>query len=552
MDPQNPNNNNNNPQQPAGPIGNAQNMPPEQENPLYSSPEPASPELPRGEPASPSQSPDQGEPAGGFAPQQPPQGVPGIEHSLEEPSTTPPDIVVPPISRGALPFDEEGGGKKGLPLKPILFGLLGIVFLATVGFTAKTFLFKEKISITKEPATITYWGLWEDTSVMSGLISEYEGKNKDVKIKYVKQSKEDYRERLVNTLAKGGPGTPDIFRFHNTWVPMLSSGLGSLPPQVMDATTFQKTFYPTASQDLRRGVDIVGIPLMFDGLGLYINTDIFTKAGKSPPATWDDLRKSAIELTVKDDGGNIEQAGVALGRTDNVDNWEDVLALMMIQNGADLANPTGKLAEDSLAFFTVFSAKDKVWDETLPPSTQAFAAGKLAMYFGPSWRAFAIKTLNPNLAFRVVPVPQLPKSNPQDPDITWASYWAEGVWSKSKYQKESWEFLKFLASKESLQKLYQAAVSSRLFGQPYPLPEMASLLEEDPVVGAYIKQAPQARSWYLASRTFDGQTGINSRISAYFADAVNGIVSANKSPEEALVTVESGVKQVLSSYTTAK
>lgn len=542
MDPQNPDNNNN-PQQPAGPVGGTQNMPPEQENPLYSTPEPALP----------SQSPNRGEPAGGFVPPQPPEeALGGIEQPPEQPPTMPPDTVVPPVSRGTISFDEEGGGKKRLLLKPILFGLLGIIFLATLGFTAKTFLFKEKIQVTKEPVTITYWGLWEDASVMSGLISEYEGKNKDIKIKYVKQSKEDYRERLVNTLARGGPGTPDIFRFHNTWVPMLSSGLASLSPQVMDAATFQKTFYPTASQDLRRGVDIVGIPLMFDGLGLYINADIFTKAGKNPPVTWDDLRKLAIELTAKDNGGNIEQAGVALGRTDNVDHWEDVLALMMIQNGADLANPTGKLAEDSLAFFTVFSTKDKVWDETLPFSTQAFAAGKLAMYFGPSWRAFEIKTLNPNLAFKVVPVPQLPKSNPRDPDITWASYWAEGVWSKSKYQKQAWDFLKFLASRGSLQKLYQAAAASRLFGQAYPLPEMGNLLTSDPVVGAYVKQAPYARSWYLASRTFDGQTGINSRISAYFADAVNGVVSAGKSPKEVLGTVESGVKQVLSSYTTAK
>lgn len=454
-------------------------------------------------------------------------------------------MTTPPVVSEGNP----GGGGRRFPLKTILISVLAIVILGSLAYLAQNFLFKNKGPSEKDPVIITYWGLWEESSTITGLISEYESQNKGVKIKYTKQSKDDYRERLANSLAKGEG--PDIFRYHNTWVPMLSSHLGSLPPTVMDAATFQKTFYPVASQDLRRGADIVGIPLMFDGLGLYINETIFNQAGKNPPATWDELRKMALELTVKDEGGNIQQAGVALGRTDNVDHWEDVLALMMLQNGADLANPVGKLAEDSLAFFTVFSKSDVVWDGTLPPSTQAFAAGKLAMYFGPSWRAFEVKTQNPNLSFRVVPVPQLPKSRPNDPDITWASYWAEGVWTKSKYQEEAWKFLEFLSSKESLQKMYQSAAASRLFGPPYPIQDMAPLLENDPVVGAYVKQAPFSRSWYLTSRTFDGPTGLNSKISAYFADAVNAVVDQGKEPQEVLTTVASGVKQILSNYSGA-
>lgn len=469
-----------------------------------------------------------------------------------------PPVQEPPKETGMLgvkdestvPFSPGGmhrnGGRK-FPIRKILAGLGTVIFLLGIAFAANTIFFSKKAPIgPKEPVTITYWGLWEDPQALGGQILEFESKNKNIKIKYIKQSKEDYRERLVNSLAKGQG--PDIFRFHNTWVPMLASSLSVLPPSVIDAGTFQKTFYPVAAKDLRRGADIVGIPLMFDGLGLYINDEIFSANGKNPPATWDELRKLAIELTVRDGEGRIQQAGVAMGRTDNLDHWEDILALMMLQNGADLGNPVGKLAEDPLAFFTVFSTKDRVWDETLPPSTQAFAAGKLAMYFGPSWRAFEMKSQNPNLSFRVVPVPQLPKASPTEPDITWASYWAEGVWVKSKYQKEAWEFLKFLSSKDSLQKLYQAAAASRLFGPPYPIPEMAALLKEDPVVGAYVKQAPQARSWYLTSRTFDGQTGINSRISAYFADAVNGVVNEGKEAGEVLGTAAQGVKQVLSSY----
>ena len=117
------------------------------------------------------------------------------------------------------------------------------------------------------------------------------------------------------------------------------------------------------------------------------------------------------DLTIKDDQGVVTQSGVALGRTENVDHWPEILALMMLQNGVDLSSPIGKPAEDAL-FFTVFSTVDGVWDATLPPSTQAFAAGKLAMYIAPSWCAFEIQLQNPNLKFKTVPLPQLPKDNP--------------------------------------------------------------------------------------------------------------------------------------------
>jgi len=111
---------------------------------------------------------------------------------------------------------------------------------------------------------------------------------------------------------------------------------------------------------------------------------------------------------------------------------------MMIQNNVDLANPTGKNAEGALKFFTQFSQDaacnggGNVWDVTQPPSTQAFASGKLAMYVGPSWRYFEIQQANHDLNFTTAPIPQLPKDDPNQLDIDYATYWSQGVWAKSK------------------------------------------------------------------------------------------------------------------------
>ena len=430
--------------------------------------------------------------------------------------------------------------KKPFP-KIILWSGIVFLFLIIIFIAIKLFVpsFKSK------PSELVWWGLWEDENIVKSLITEYESKNPGVTIKYVRQSPRDYRERLVNSFAKGEG--PDIFRFHNTWVPMFVSELDSLPSNVFNAADFAKTFYPVASNDLIVGNRILGLPLEYDGLALFVNQDIFDKSRKTVPTTWDDLRIIARELTVKDDKGVITQSGVALGRTENVDHWQEILALMMIQNGVDLNSPTGKPAEDALTYFTIFNSVDGVWDATLPNSTAAFASGKLAMYFAPSWRAFEIQVANPDLKYKTYSVPQLPKSSPLEPDITYATYWVEGVWARSKNKLAAWNFINFLTQKDNQQIFFQNASRLRSFGEPYARVEMANLIIQHPVLGGIIKVAPNARSWYLASRTFDGPTGINSLMSKYFEDAVNSVVSG-KSANKALETVASGVIQVLTQY----
>ncbi|MEK7497978.1 MAG: extracellular solute-binding protein [Patescibacteria group bacterium] len=455
-------------------------------------------------------------------------------------------ITIPPvINQPAAPASEVEPPKKSFPA---LLIVIPVILLLIVGiFFAARYLISRfgsgSTSITS--GEVIWWELWENQSVIGPLISEYEQSHPNVKINLVIQDKEDYRERLTSALAKGTG--PDIFSFHNSWVPMFRQDLEPIPSSVMTSTDFSKNYYPIALSNLTLGAGIVGIPLEYDGLGLFINQDIFETQGKSIPTTWDDLRQTALALTIKDETGVIKQAGVALGRTENVDHWQEILGLMMLQNKVNLENPSSKNAEDALTFYTIFSSVDGVWDSTLPSSTQAFASGKLAMYFAPSWEAHAIKAINPSLRFKVVPVPQLPKDSPNEPNVAYATYWVQGVSKKSKNKALAWDFMKFIASRESLQKMYQNAAVQRSFGEPYPLVDMGNLVVGDGVVGGILSQAPYAQSWYLASRTFDGPTGINSQVSKYFEDAVNAVNSGTRA-SDALVTVTQGINQVLSTY----
>lgn len=430
------------------------------------------------------------------------------------------------------------------PIRLFLILILVVGLIVGLVFAYGKFLGKKTV----ETKTLTWWNLWEDESIVKPLIAEYESKNPNVKINYIKQSPQDYRERLSSVLAKGEG--PDIFVFHNTWVPLFVRELDAMPASFSSAADIAQNYYYVVSADLSSQGRILGIPLGYDALTLFINEDLFKEAGLNPPETWVDLRNDAKILT-KTENGKIIQAGVALGRTENVDHWQEILALMMIQNGVNFTNPDISLVENSLMFYTIFSKTDRVWDETLPSSTEAFASGKLAMYFGPSWRAFNIKDANPNLNFRTIPIPQVPKENPDDPDISYATYWAQGVWSKGKNKDLAWDFLKFLSSKDSLEKLFKQASLQRGFGQAYPRSDMANLILDHPILGSIVKLAPNAKSWYLASRTFDGPTGINSQLSKYFEDAVNAI-NNQEDPENTSDTLAQGIKQVLTQYGLSK
>lgn len=387
------------------------------------------------------------------------------------------------------------------------------------------------------PVNITYWGLWEPEAVYQTVIADYKRLHPNVNITYSKRSPIGYRDSLNRAL--GQNGAPDIFRVHNSWMPMMKDVLAPIPSDVYSASSFKTTFYPVAGDFYP-----YAIPLEIDTLGLFVNDDIFRSGGVDIPTIWDgDTGFMAIarKLTVRDGNGRIKTSGAAMGTASNVDHWQEIMGLMMLQTGTNLSrNVNSAAAADALRYYSAFAGSERIWDETLENSTLAFANGKVAMYFGPSWRYFDIKALNPNLNFHVVAVPQLVGGA----TINYASYWAEGVSAKSNNKTEAFAFLKFLSSKEQLEKLYAAESKVRGFGEPYSRTDMASMLSSDPSVAPFIAAAPTAKGWYLASFTNDGDTGVNTRIAKYFTDAINTTMRG-ADPKGALDTVASGIIQVL-------
>ncbi len=389
---------------------------------------------------------------------------------------------------------------------------------------------------------LEYWGLWESQNTVESVIIDYKKVNPNVNITYKVKSPQQYRESLQNQIQSGSG--PDIITFHNTWTPMMKSDLDPVPSDVLSQSDLKKNYYPTVANDLVSGGKLMGVPLEYDGLALYYNEDILKAAGITrPPSTWTEFANDAIKMTVKDQSGNIRTAGASVGTATNIDHFSDILGMMILQNGGDLKSPVDKQTADTLEYYTNFAkGNNRVWDEAQPNSTVAFTGGNLAMYFAPSWRAFEIKNANPLLKFKTAPVPQLEGNK-----VTWATYWATGVNAKSANKKEAWDFVKYLTQDDTLTKMYTEAAKSpgRFFGEPYPKITLAQKLASDPIVGAFITDAPYARSFSMASRTFDN--GLNDQIIKAYEDAVNITIKGTPA-SAALKTASQNITNTLQKF----
>ena len=162
-----------------------------------------------------------------------------------------------------------------------------------------------------------------------------------------------------------------------------------------------------------RGGKIYGLPLSVDSLALIYNRTMLDNAGiTKAPSTWLEVKEAVKKLTLQDDEGNIVQSGIALGGSKNINRTSDILSLLMMQNGTEMVDPTGRkimFAETSpysddknyrpgmeaLRFYSDFAMPSKEvysWNSAMPEASEAFVTGSLAMMLGYSYQLPIIRT----------------------------------------------------------------------------------------------------------------------------------------------------------------
>ena len=395
---------------------------------------------------------------------------------------------------------------------PILLGGLGLVIVVGLGWFFYEKSVQKKQLATVEPTTqaevitLDYWGLWEPSQTLTQVLKDFETENPGISVNYVKQNISGYRQRLETAIATGNG--PDLFRYHASWRSYLNDYLDTLPATTMTNEQFAQTFYPVATKQLSDTEgNIKGIPLMYDGLALLYNKDLYQQADLEVPKTWAEFKSNARLLTKYGANNYIESAGAAMGLADNVDFATDIVGLLTAQTllsadeQADVSNPDPQTVADVLTYYTSFynESGKRTWDETFDNSTSAFARGEVAMILAPSWTIHDVLKINPNLNIGVAAMPQLDVEKP----INWATYWAEGVNVNSPRKTAAWKLLKYMSSADVLKQLYQEQIALRDFGEIYSRTDMADLLANNNYIQSYLLNADKAIGLPLNDKTFD-------------------------------------------------
>ncbi|GAB4157667.1 MAG: ABC transporter substrate-binding protein [Candidatus Dojkabacteria bacterium] len=433
-------------------------------------------------------------------------------------------------------------------------GVLGVILLLVIGLWIYTKLKANNTnnnnnntntngSLTKDNITLEYWGLWEPSSVMDSAIAKFTTKYPNIKVKYTQKSFTQYDENSFTRLKEGstdGSPTPDILRIHNTWLSKYQPYLNPAPASVMTPTQYKSAFYPTAANDFI-GTDnqIYAIPLEVDGLALFYNKELLQTVGETePPTSWDDVIDLAKRLTKTDASGNITQAGLAMGSSNNVKHAADILSLLMLQNGVDVIDDTNKvmnvadeLSVTSLEFYTDFVTEHKTWSPDLRSDLEMFYTGKLAMMIAPSWAVFDVLNSNSTIEFGLAPTPIIGGE-----EVYYGHYWGDTVSKNCKYPLEAWTFIKFLSEEAQLKELYANSSQIRAFGEPYSRVAMNSQLANEPYVGAIMTMAPKFQAWKKGEEAF---------VNKEFNTAINQVINGGLDSVTALSQAETNINQKL-------
>jgi len=250
---------------------------------------------------------------------------------------------------------------------------------------------------TVKEVNLQFWGVFDERSVYDPIIRELQAQYPHIRITYRKFTFEDYERSLVDALAAGTG--PDIFLFHNSWLPKHGDKITAMPEGEtwMTVRDFQRDFVDVAAQDLVYANRIYGIPLYVDTVALYYNKDILNSVGITRPAqTWDEFNFDVEAITRLDGSGNITQSAAAIGTARNINRSTDILTALMLQSGvrmtdtentsATFARPVNNTAvgEIALKYYTDFanpSMRTYTWNDAQHYSIDAFAEGRTAMMF---------------------------------------------------------------------------------------------------------------------------------------------------------------------------
>ncbi|MFA6099120.1 MAG: extracellular solute-binding protein [Patescibacteria group bacterium] len=429
-----------------------------------------------------------------------------------------------------------------------IFILLILGGIAAIILTVVLVIFQSQKSPPPAKITLNIWGVWDDTSDLKPIIDAYRRAHPYVNIKYSKIRYEEYEDMLLNGWANQPSTGPDIYALPNTWLKKYNTrGFITPIPKTTSVTNYttsqiifkQEVQYQEVTEnslttsdikrnyvdlvygDIIQGGKILGLPLGINPLELFYNRNLLDQAHLvQPPQTWAEFASAVSNMTTIDEQNKIVRAAAALGTSNNISYPQDILTLLMLQNGTVMATGS-KIAfdkpsatdaayfpgEEALRFYTDFTSPEKAvytWGTEMPNALDYFAEGNLAFFFGYPFQEAEIKSKSRGIDYGVAPVPQI---NPES-EINVANYWVYTVSHKASNKSLAWNFLQFATKAKYVKSYVNSTKQSSA---------LRSVLQQqilDPDRGPVLQQVLTAQNWYHGSDQQDADQVLQDMITS--------------------------------------
>lgn len=388
-------------------------------------------------------------------------------------------------------------------------------------------------------ADLEFWGVADNKSAYQAVIDQFQNLYPGIRINYRQfDDPRAYENELINALAANRG--PDIFMFHNTWLPKHYDKISPLPQEKLSFAAFKndQLFPQVVEQDFIANKIIYALPLSIDSLALIYNKDIFNQSGVAlTPATWEEFQNIIPRLRIMDKNSQLSRAAAAIGGSNkSVGRATDLLSILMLQTGTQMTDKDFTRATfasgglNALEFYTRFANPanfDYTWNEAFRYSSDAFAGGSVAMIFNYAEQLAELKTKNPFLNLAVALLPQRDPTNA----VNFANYWGYTVSQKSSYPDLAWDFILLLTANKENAKTYLQATKKP--------PALNLLIREylnDPELGVFTKQILTAKSWPQID---------NNAVETIFSDMIESVISGKQTVQTALSQAEAQITQLM-------
>lgn len=319
-----------------------------------------------------------------------------------------------------------------------------------------------------------------------GLAEKYNTMQDSVEVKVEHLPWPEMQQQLVTDISAGT--APDISHMATRWMAGFAKDGALAPIEGLMSDSFRQSFVPTFLDLQKQDGHTWGLPIAASARGMFINKELFAKAGiASAPKTWDETLEAAKKISAL--GDQIYGIGVQGHDLDTEGYW----FYSLWTHGGDIIGENGKSGFASAAAVAATDNYIRLIKEgvTQPGVTASsredlqnlFAAGKLGMVLSGPWLNKQLSEEAPNIKYEIATIPMKTTS------ATYGVTDTISVLETSQNKEEAIKFLEFAFNDENRLEF------GKIEGFVPVLNSMSKekFFTDDPNMAVFLEMSPVAR-----------------------------------------------------------